>query len=129
MRFSTIAAVTALLTVTAANAQNVRAPVSTDPGAPTAPSKPARAKKPSAVPPFIVTLANASTHTAVMVIITTEDAIASTSKPLGPKARATLKLPKLQGCTVSVTASFEGGGQVDVGEFDICKDKTIRFTD
>jgi hypothetical protein len=111
MRFSTIAAVTALLTVTAADAQNVRAPVSTDPGAPTAPSKPARAKKPSAVPPFIVTLANASTHTAVMVIITTEDAIASTSKPLGPKA------------------SFEGGGQVDVGEFDICKDKTIRFTD
>lgn len=32
MRFSTIAAVTALLTVTAADAQNVRAPVSTDPG-------------------------------------------------------------------------------------------------
>ena len=64
-----------------------------------------------------------------MVIITTEDAIASTSKPLGQKARATLKLPKLQGCTVSVTASFEGGGQIDVGEFDICKDKTIRFTD
>ena len=58
-----------------------------------------------------------------------EDAISSTSKTVGPKARATLKLPKLQGCTVSVTASFEGGGQVDVGEFDICKDKTIRFTD
>ena len=129
MRLSTIAAVTALLTVTAADAQNVRGPVSTDPGVPTAPPKPARAKKPSTVPPSIVTLANASTHTAVMVIITTEDAIASTSKPLGPKARATLKLPKLQGCTVSVTASFEGGGQVDVGEFDICKDKTIRFTD
>jgi hypothetical protein len=92
MRFSTIAAVTALLTVTAADAQNVRAPVSTDPGAPTAPSKPARAKKPSAVPPFIVTLANASTHTAVMVIITTEDAIASTSKPLGPKAQRASKV-------------------------------------
>ena len=64
-----------------------------------------------------------------MVIIATEDALASTSKALGPKAKATLKLPQLQGCTVSVTASFEGGGQVDIGEFDICKDKTIHFTD
>jgi hypothetical protein len=46
-----------------------------------------------------------------------------------PKARTTVKLPKVQGCTVSVAASFQGGGQVDVGEFDICKDRTIRFTD
>src|SRR5215207_371514 len=129
MRFSNIAAVTALLTVTAADAQNVRAPVSTDPGG-TDSSVETRARK--------ETLRRTPLHRhprecehpyCSQVIITTEDAIASTSKPLGPKARATLKLPKLQGCTVSVTASFEGGGQVDVGEFDICKDKTIRFTD
>ena len=126
MRFSTIAAITALLTtVTAADAQNLPSPPATTP-------IPARAKKPSTSnpqAPSVVTLANASTKTAVMVIITTEDSTASTSKPLAPKARTTLKLPKLQGCTVSVTASFEGGGQVEVGEFDICKDKTIRFTD
>ena len=127
MRFSKIAAITALLTtVTAADAQNLPSPPATTP-------IPARAKKPSKPSnpqaPSVVTLANASTKTAVMVIITTEDLTASTSKPLAPKARTTLKLPKLQGCTVSVTASFEGGGQVEVGEFDICKDKTIRFTD
>jgi hypothetical protein len=132
MRFPTIAGVAALLTVTAAAAQNVPAPMSADPGTtPTAPAKPPRATKKTSTPkaPSAVTVANASTHTATMVIITAEDATASTSRPLAPKARTTLKLPKLQGCTVSVSASFEGAGRVDVGEFDVCKDKTIRFTD
>jgi hypothetical protein len=117
--------------VTGAAAQNVPAPAFTDPGTtPRAAAKPARAKKPAAQqPPSVVTVVNASTHTATMVVITTEDATASTSKPLASKPRTTLKLPKTQGCTVSVSASFQGGGQVDVGEFDICKDKTIRFTD
>jgi hypothetical protein len=131
MRFSIVAGVAALLTVTAAFAQNVPAPMSTDPGTtPTAPAKPPRAKKPfSQQPPSVVTVVNASSQTATMVVITTEDATASTSNPLGPKARTTLKLPKPKGCTVSVAASFQGGGQVDIGEFDVCKDKTIRFTD
>ena len=103
----------------------------TDPGTtPTAPGTPPRAIKPTAArAPSAVTVANASTHTATMVIITAEDSTASTSKPLAPKARTTLKLPKLQGCTVSVSARFEGGGRVDIGEFDVCKEKTIRFTD
>jgi hypothetical protein len=131
MRFSTIAGVAVLLTgVTAAAAQNVPAPASADSGAPTAPAKSARVKKPSASQaPSVVTVANASTHTATMVVLTAKDATATTSKPLPPKARTTLKLPKLQGCTVSVAASFTGVGRVEVGEFDICKDKTIRFTD
>jgi hypothetical protein len=132
MRFSTVAGVVAaLLTVTAAAAQKVPAPVSADPGTTrTSPGQPPRANKPTtARAPSVVTVANASTHTATIVVITAEDATASTSKPLASKARTTLKLPKLQGCTVSVSASFEGGGQVDIGEFDVCKDKTIRFTD
>jgi hypothetical protein len=132
MRCSIVIGIAALLTsVTGAAAQTVPAPVSTDPGTtPRVPAKPARAKKPAAQQPAsVVTVVNASTHTATMVVITTEDATASTSKPLASKARTTLKLPKTQGCTVSVSASFQGGGQVDVGEFDICKDKTIRFTD
>jgi hypothetical protein len=123
MRFSTAAGVAALLlTVTAAAAQNLPAPMATDRGTPTAPSR--AAKRAS-----MVIVANASTQTATMVIITAEDATASTSKPLAPKATTTLKLPKLQGCIVSVSARFEGGGQVDIDEFDVCKEKTIRFTD
>jgi hypothetical protein len=40
-----------------------------------------------------------------------------------------VKLPKLKGCLVSVAATFEGSGQVDAGEFNVCKEKLIRFTD
>ncbi|MET0527607.1 MAG: hypothetical protein ABW003_04550 [Microvirga sp.] len=132
MRFCTIGGLVALLTVTAAAAQNLPAPMSTDRGrTPTAPAKPSSAAKKPYTPkaPSVVTVANASTQTATMVIITAEDATASTSKPLAPKATTTLKLPKLQGCIVSVSARFEGGGQVDIDEFDVCKEKTIRFTE
>jgi hypothetical protein len=131
MHFPIIAGLIALLTgSTVAAAQGVPAPASTDqPTKPTVPANP-RTKKPVTLhAPSAVTIVNASTQTAVMVIITAEDATATTSKPLGPKAKTTLKLPKLKGCTVSVAASFQAGGQVDVGEFDICRDKTIRFTD
>ena len=132
MHFPIIAGLIALLTgSTVAAAQSVPAPTSTDqPTKPTVPANPTRAKKPATRhAPSAVTVVNASTRTAVMVIITAEDATATTPRPLSPKASTTLKLPKLQGCTVSVAASFQGGGKVDVGKFDICKDKTIRFTD
>ena len=58
-----------------------------------------------------------------------EDQTARLGKPLAPKAQASLKLPKLKRCTVSVTAMFQGGGQAEVEEFDICKEKSIRFTE
>jgi len=64
-----------------------------------------------------------------MVVISAGDATASTWKALAPNGRTSVKLPKLQDCTVSVAGSFEGIGQVEIGEFDICKDKTIPFTD
>src|SRR5215207_287727 len=47
----------------------------------------------------------------------------------GSKARATVRLPKTKGCTVSVAATFEGGGKSDAETFDVCKEKSIRFTD
>jgi hypothetical protein len=132
MHLPIIAGLIALLTgSTVTAAQSVPPPASTEqPTKRAVPANPTRAKKPTiAHAPSTITVVNASTQTAVMVIITSEDATATTSKPLGSKARTTVKLPKLQGCTVSVAASFQGGGQVDVGEFDICKDRTIRFTD
>jgi hypothetical protein len=91
-------------------------------------AKAKRAK--TARPAQSIIVANASGNTATKVTITgDDDRTATLSKPLAPKAKTTLKLPKLKGCMVSVAAIFEGEGQVDVGEFDICKDKTIRFTD
>ena len=81
-------------------------------------------------PAQMVTLTNASGQTATQVVITgDEDKSANLAKPLAPKAKANLKLPKLKECMVHVAAVFEGEGEVDIGEFDVCKEKTIRFTD
>ncbi len=80
-------------------------------------------------PPGAVTVVNASTKTVTEVAITAGDKTASLSKPLAPKARTAVKLPKMKGCTVSVAATFEGGGKSDADTFNVCKEKSIRFTD
>ena len=98
--------------------------------APAAPAKPRGKRAAAPKPAAAVTVTNASTHTATNIVITGEDEKTATiSKPLAPKAKTVVKLPKLKGCTVAVQATFENEGQVDVGEFDVCKEKTIRFTD
>ena len=51
------------------------------------------------------------------------------SKPLAPKAQATLRLPKMAGCMVVVAARFEDEAASELSELDVCKDRTIRFTD
>ena len=50
------------------------------------------------------------------------------AKPLAPQSKATLRLPKLKGCLVSVAATFEDEGRAEIPEHDVCKDRTIRFT-
>lgn len=96
-----------------------------------APAEPALAAKPrpAAKPIPTVTLTNASASTATEIVVSAGDMTAKLDKPLLAKAKASLRLPKLKGCVVSVAASFEGEGQVEVGEFNVCKDKSIRFTD
>jgi hypothetical protein len=51
------------------------------------------------------------------------------AKPLAPKGKTTLKLPKMSGCIVAVAATFEDESTAELPELDICKDKTVRFTD
>src|SRR4051812_40646515 len=80
-------------------------------------------------PPGAVTIVNASTKAVTEVAITAGDKTASLSKPLAPKARTAVKLPKMKGCTVSVAATFEGGSRSDADAFDVCREKLIRFTD
>ena len=107
-------------------------PTATAPAAPAPPTAAAPAAKPKKrgpIPASAVIVMNASAHTATAVTITGEGKDAKVSKPLKPKAKATVKLPKLKGCMVSVAATFEGENQADLGEFDVCKDKNIRFTD
>jgi len=80
-------------------------------------------------PPGSVTVVNASAKTVTEVVLTAGDQTATLLKPLAPKGRTALTLPKLEGCTVSVAATFEGGGTSDADAFDVCKEKLIRFTD
>ena len=49
--------------------------------------------------------------------------------PLAPGARATLQLPRLTGCIVEVGATFADEAIVHVVDFDVCREKTIRFTE
>jgi hypothetical protein len=107
-------------------------PVAAAPSAAAAPAAAAPAAKPKKrgpTPASAVVVTNASKNTATDVTITGEGKDAKLTKALKPMAKASVKLPKLKGCIVTVAATFEGEGHVDAGEFDVCKDKTIRFTD
>jgi hypothetical protein len=116
----------ALLAAPAA-AQTTTGAMPDDPAAAATPAKKARPKSPR--PAQFVTLTNATGQTAKEIVIMAEDQSAKLAKPLAPKAKTTMKMPKIKGCMVSVAAVFEGEGQVDIGEFDICKERTIRFTE
>ena len=123
-RMATVGCVAFLMGTAAAGAQ------ATTGGLPETPAAIAKTGAKTPRPAQMVTLTNASKQTATQVVITgDEDKSAKLAKPLAPKARASLKLPKLKECMVHVAAVFEGEGQVDIGDFDICKERTIRFTD
>jgi hypothetical protein len=126
------AAFVAGLTAAAAQQPAPAAPESepADAGAAPAAPKPKPKPKPTGpTPAQALTVVNASGNTALDVIIEGENQSARLGKPLAPKAQASLKLPKLKGCTVSVVGMFQGGGKVEVEEFDICKETSIRFTE
>ena len=122
-----VACVALVMGPVAAGAQTTTGGLPESPAAGAAAAK-ARSKTPR--PAQVVTLTNASAQTATEIVITgDDDKSAKLAKPLAAKAKASLKLPKLKGCMVHVAAVFEGEGQVDLGDFDVCKKKTIRFTD
>ena len=123
----TLACLALLAGAVPAAAQITTGAMPEDPAAEMAPGRKMRPKTPR--PAQVVTLTNATGQTATQVVITAEAQTAKLTKPLAPKAKTSLKMPKIKGCTVSVAAVFEGEGQVDIGEFDICKEKTIRFTE
>src|SRR3954469_560076 len=79
---------------------------SSTPADATAAPEPAAPKAKQKVPPGALTVINASTETVTGVVITAGDKTATLAKPLAPKARTAVKLPKIKGCTVSVVATF-----------------------
>ena len=84
---------------------------------------------PTLKPASALSITNARAVSAIEVVVGAGDKTVGLSKPLAPKAKTTLKLPKMTGCTVSVSATFEDESVVEMDDFDVCQEKTIRFTD
>ncbi len=76
-----------------------------------------------------LTITNARAVSAADVAVRIGQGAATLARPLASGDKATLKLPKTAGCTVSIFAMFEDESVVDVEEFDICQKSAIRFTD
>ena len=90
-------------------------------GAIAAPAKPK--------PISTVVITNARDVPATEVAIGANGQTVRLAKPLAPKAKTTLKLPKMTGCMVAVAATFEDESTAEFPELDVCHDSTVRFTD
>ncbi len=87
------------------------------------------AAAPARKPASALIITNARAVPAAEVAVRVSQGAVTLTRPLAPGAKATLKLPKMTDCIVSIFAMFEDESVVDVEEFDICREKTIRFTD
>jgi len=76
-----------------------------------------------------VTVVNGSELPAKSITVLSDAKAVSHAGPLAPKAKATLKLPKMEGCLVTVAATFEGGSVSDGRTIDVCRVKLVRLTD
>jgi len=76
-----------------------------------------------------VTIVNGSELSAEAITVLSDAKAVSQAGPLAPKAKATLRLPKMTGCLVTVAATFEGGSVSDGRTIDLCKVKLVRLTD
>ena len=80
-------------------------------------------------PATSLTVVNGRDVPATNVTVRTEAKTVEHARPLPSQAKAVLKLPKLKGCVVAVSATFEGGDVSEVGDIDLCKIKLVRLTD
>ena len=84
-------------------------------------------------PPAQVTVTNARTVPLTALEIATTDEqprlVAKLAKPLAPGKSTTLRLNKPQGCAYAVMGRFADDVENDSDSWDVCRDRTIRFTD
>src|SRR5262245_27123186 len=85
--------------------------------------------QPKPKPATSLQITNARPVAATTVEVSAGEETVRLSKPLASKASATLRLPKMTGCMVSVSAEFEDESIVELGEVDVCKEKSVRFVD
>ena len=99
------------------------------PPVPPPPQPRAAMKTPEPGAAAALTIVNGSETPATSITVTGEAKVISHAGPLAPNAKATLKLPKMKGCLVTVAATFEGGSVSDGGAIDVCKVKLVRLID
>ena len=76
-----------------------------------------------------LSISNASSSALTSLEISAEGKSGRLAQPLAPNGRTTVKLPAFKRCVVSVTASFEAAGEAEASDYNICREKSIRFTD
>ncbi len=99
------------------------------PPVPPPPQPRAAMKPPEPGAAAALTIVNGSETPATSITVTGEAKVISHAGPLAPNAKATLKLPKMKGCLVTVAVTFEEGSVSDGGDIDVCKVKLVRLTD
>ncbi|WP_201836219.1 hypothetical protein [Microvirga zambiensis] len=90
-------------------------------GAIAAPAKPNHATT--------VVITNSREVPATAVSVGVDGQTVRLATPLPPKAKTTLKLPKMTGCMVAVAATFDDESTAELPDLDVCKDRNVRFTD
>ena len=98
-----------------------------DASAPAAKPKP-RAKPKGPTPARALSITNDSGNAVSALEVTADGKSARLSKELPTGKSATLRLPPLKSCTVSISVTFGGGAAPDSHEQDICKDRKVRLT-
>ncbi len=96
--------------------------------APAAAKPKAKPKPRGPTPARALTITNASGSALTALEVSGDGKSARLTKELGDGQKATLRLPAMKSCTVMISATFQRAGEADVHEQDICKDKTVRFT-
>jgi hypothetical protein len=84
---------------------------------------------PARTPALALIIANARAVPAAEVIVRVGHGAVALTQPLAPGVKATLKLPRMTDCMVPIFAMFEDESVMNVEEFDVCQEKTVRFTD
>lgn len=86
---------------------------------------------PAPKPPGQIALVNARAVPLMGLELALADgtSIARLAKPLAPGKRVMLKLGKGATCTLAVAARFEDEAEPAAETVDVCKDKSLRFTD
>lgn len=92
-----------------------------------APARKAKAK-PKTAQVKSVAITNASSSVLTGLQVDADGRSVKLDKELGANQSATLRLPGVKSCVVTIMASFDGAPEAEQMEQNICKDRKVRLT-